>query len=322
MGTFVARRIAPLVLAGGFAVACTPRSPAPAQPAPARSAAALQSLSLATAPDRFLAAGDVRLRYREIGRGEPVVLLHGMTRDLDDWRGVADSLALDRHVIALDERGFGQSSKFTEPARFGTAMADDVVRLLDHLRIRRAHLVGHSMGAAVAANVAARYPERVASASLLAPPSYADSAAFAQSNAGWVADLERGAGMGRFFQWLFLGMPDCVAAGASTAALAANPPATVAAVFRSMSALMIPASRAGTVRVPALVAVGSHDPLLARARWLASWWPRARLLEVPDADHGTIAGRPEVLAAVRALMQTRTTSRMPSAHTPEVAHAP
>jgi pimeloyl-ACP methyl ester carboxylesterase len=66
------------------------------------------------APDRFFTIGDVRLRYREIGRGEPVVLLHGATRSLEDWAGFGDSLAVDHRVIALDLRGHGQSSKFTE----------------------------------------------------------------------------------------------------------------------------------------------------------------------------------------------------------------
>jgi pimeloyl-ACP methyl ester carboxylesterase len=112
------------------------------------------------------------------------------------------------------------------------------------------------MGAVVAANVAVRYPARVASAALVAPPSYADSAASAQATAGWVADLNGGAGMSRFIKWIFPGTSDSVATAWSAEALAANPPATVAAAMRSMAALMVPATRASTVRVPALVAAG------------------------------------------------------------------
>jgi hypothetical protein len=62
----------------------------------AQGRAAAPAARLSEARDRFLVAGDVRLRYREIGRGDPVVLLHGATRDLESWVGFADSLAADQ----------------------------------------------------------------------------------------------------------------------------------------------------------------------------------------------------------------------------------
>ena len=298
--------IASLVLVGTSVSNCAPRSAAVGPTT--RVATGKSAAPLASAPDQFFTDGDVRLRYRETGRGQPVVLLHGLTRSLDDWAGVGDSIALDYHVIAVDERGFGQSTRFTDPARFGRAMADDVVRLMDHLQIQRAHLVGHSMGAVVAANVAIRYPARVASVSLVAPPSFPDSAAFAQANAGWVMDLEAGKGMGRMLQWLFPYWPDGNAAGVSDAALTTNPPVTLAAVLRSMAALMVTDAQVSTARVPMLAAVGTHDPLLVQTRWIASRWPGARLLEIPGADHGVVVGDPAVLAAIRHILSTRTTS--------------
>ncbi|HJU64507.1 MAG TPA: alpha/beta fold hydrolase, partial [Gemmatimonadaceae bacterium] len=126
--------------------------------------------AIARAPDQYATLGDVRLRYREIGRGEAVVMLHGMARSLEDWIGLGDSLARDHRVIAVDQRGFGKSSRFSDSRRFGVELAEDVVRLLDHLDIERAHLVGHSMGARVAAAVAARHPDRVESVTLVAGP--------------------------------------------------------------------------------------------------------------------------------------------------------
>lgn len=272
----------------------------------AQGTAAAPAARLSEATDRFLVAGDVRLRYREIGRGEPVVLLHGATRNLESWVGLADSLAIDQHrVIALDLRGHGQSSKFTDRAHFGAAMVDDVVHLLDNLHIHRAHLVAHSLGAVIAANVAARYPARVVSASLVAPPLYADSAAYMQVYGAGIADIEHGAGMARLTQVIFPGMPDSIAKAASLAMLAATPAALYAALFGSVSSLALPPSTAAAVRgVPALVMVGSADPLITQARWLASWWPDARLIEVPGANHGSVIDRPEVWAAIRRQMRT------------------
>jgi pimeloyl-ACP methyl ester carboxylesterase len=96
------------------------------------------------------------------------------------------------------------------------------------------------------------------------------------------------------------------------AILAANPAPTLAAVFASVSTLTLPPSAVNAVRgVPTLIAAGTNDPLLRQARWLASWWPDARLVEVPGADHGNVFGRPEVWAAVRQLLRTRAAAASP-----------
>jgi pimeloyl-ACP methyl ester carboxylesterase len=275
-------------------------------PAPATTASPAVTVpgSLATAPDKFLAGADVRLRYRDSGRGEPVVFLHGLAGRLDQWFGLADSLAPGYRVIALDERGFGESTKFTDPQRYGQLMVDDVVRLLDTLRISRAHFVGHSMGAVIAANLALRYPERVITASLLAPPMYVDSLAFAGASATYAADLEGGAGFTRMIQFLEAGTSDSVAARWSSQVLASNPPSIVVPALRSMGGLMIATTQAGRLQAPTLIAVGTRDGLLPQDRWLATWWPHARLLEVPEVGHGAIIQRPEVWAAVRSMMRT------------------
>ncbi len=309
MVLFMTRRSPIVVLVAAVLMGCASRSPAIDPGTAAVRSAPLPASTLAKAADRFFVAGDVRLRYREVGRGAPVVLLHGATRSLEDWVQIGDSLAVDHRVITLDLRGHGQSSRFTERARFGSEMVDDVVRLLDHLHIQRAHLVGHSLGAVVAANVAARYPTRVATVSLIAPPLYADWAAYMQVYGAALAELESGVGMARYNQLIFPGISDSVATAWSVAALAATPAPTLAAVFGSMSVLMIPPSAAAAVRgVPTLIAVGTDDPLLRQARWLASWWPDARLLELPGANHGTVMGQPELWTAVRQLMRARATS--------------
>ena len=88
--------------------------------------------------------------------GQPVVLLHGFSGSLDTgWveTGVLPTLASDYRVIALDSRGHGKSDKPHDPQSYGLQMGQDVVRLLDHLHIARAHIVGHSMGAGITAKL-------------------------------------------------------------------------------------------------------------------------------------------------------------------------
>jgi pimeloyl-ACP methyl ester carboxylesterase len=292
------RRFASLIVGCSFVASCGPRLP---QVAPVRLDLAGVPTPLANATDEYFDFGDVRFHYRETGTGQPVILLHGFSRSIADWSGLGDSLARDHRVIVLDERGHGQSTHFTDPARYGRGMADDVIRLMDHLHLQRAHLVGHSMGAAVAANAAVRHPDRVASVVLLAPPSFPDSSAFAQADAPWVADLEAGRGMAPLLMWLFPHWPDSTATRASAEALTTNNPATLAAVLRAMGGLMVAESQVARARVAMVAAAGSRDPLLPNTRWIASRWPNARMIEVPDADHGNVVSDPVVLAAIRHL---------------------
>src|SRR5688500_10802099 len=159
--------------------------------------------SLLTATDQQFTADGITLRYRDVGRGDPILLIHGYSASLESMAGIAGALPQEYRIVALDVRGFGRSTKFADKARFGQHMVDDVVRLMDHLKLARAHLIGHSMGALIAANVAARYPDRVATATLVAGPFYADEPTFEHETSRWTADLESGKGLTNFMLWLF-----------------------------------------------------------------------------------------------------------------------
>ena len=130
---------------------------------------ALLFLSLAL-PGRVEAADDVfdsngiKIRYLTEGKGEPIVLLHGWMGDSSMWGRLDTNPATKEYqLIAVDLRGHGKSGKPHDPEKYGPEMAEDVVRLLDHLKLPKAHLVGYSMGAIVAGKVAATHPERVLS---------------------------------------------------------------------------------------------------------------------------------------------------------------
>lgn len=125
---------------------------------------------------------DVTLSVQDTGAGSPVMLLHGWPDTADLWRHPVPALAAGGYrVLAPDLRGSGESSKPAETEAYAAPrMVGDVVGLLDHLGVERAHLVGHDWGAAFAWMTAALVPDRVASVTAL---SVGHPAAF--GNAGW-----------------------------------------------------------------------------------------------------------------------------------------
>ena len=111
----------------------------------------------------------IRVRYSRQGTGDKtVVLLHGFGGDIDNWLFNVGPLAAVADVVALDLPGHGES-EIKLPGTSVEALAGFVAAVLDRLDIERAHLAGHSLGAAVAAQVALDHPERVAGLVLIAP---------------------------------------------------------------------------------------------------------------------------------------------------------
>lgn len=119
----------------------------------------------------FAEVDGIRVRYARRGpqRGVPVLLLHGFGGDLDNWLFNLDALAETSPVIALDLPGHGQSSPTLPGAGDAKSFAGFVARFLDQLDVERAHVVGHSMGAAIGAQLALDAPSRVASLALVCP---------------------------------------------------------------------------------------------------------------------------------------------------------
>jgi 3-oxoadipate enol-lactonase len=102
--------------------------------------------------------------YDIAGSGPPVVLLHGAFLDRRSWDHQLPEFARRFQVIRYDIRPFGESSR---PDK-AYSVPDDLLRVLDHLKIERAHLVGHSFGGGAALDFALLHPERVASLVLAA----------------------------------------------------------------------------------------------------------------------------------------------------------
>lgn len=142
----------------------------PSQAGPSGSAPsqASQAAGAQTAPDpeverhEFTTSDGVRLHYARLGdEGTPVILIHGFGGQAQTWldNGIAHTLARNHRVVVPDMRGHGRS----EGPRAGD-MALDVIELMDHLAMERAHVHGFSMGGSIVAQLMARVPDRLITA--------------------------------------------------------------------------------------------------------------------------------------------------------------
>jgi len=122
----------------------------------------------------FASLSTGQIFYRDQGLGEKIILLHGFGASSRNFEGLTEHLSENYRVYALDFPGFGLSSKQADDQNNFAGQVKTVIEFMDYQNINQAYLIGHSMGGAVAAQVAADYPERVNKLVLL------DTAGFGQ----------------------------------------------------------------------------------------------------------------------------------------------
>lgn len=124
----------------------------------------------------FAPVGDVQMYYEVHGAGDPILFVHGGGGSVTgSWPSeYVTGLSKDFRVILADSRGHGRTADGNGPLTYGR-LTFDVVRLLDHLGIDRAHIVGHSMGAITGLHLLVDFPDRVRTATLLAGAYHVDN---------------------------------------------------------------------------------------------------------------------------------------------------
>ena len=228
----------------------------------------------------------IDIAYLDEGEGEPIVLVHGFasTKEMNwvypGW--VTTLTRAVRRVVALDNRGHGQSTKLYDPADYQMAlMADDVRALLDHLNIERADVMGYSMGARITAFLTVSHPERVRSAII--------------------------GGLGiRLIEGHGDVMSEIIADALEAPSLAdvSDPTGRQFRAFaeqtksdlRALAACMrrprqtLSREQIAGIAVPILVAVGSNDEVAGSGPALAALIPGARAVDIPGRDHMLAVG--------------------------------
>lgn len=113
-------------------------------------------------------ANNINIYYEIHGNGTPLILIGGLASDHNGWETVLGEFAKKFQVIIFDNRGAGQSD--VTPAPYSTQLlAEDVVGLMDALEIPSAHVLGHSLGSAIAQQLAINFPEKIKKLIIHAP---------------------------------------------------------------------------------------------------------------------------------------------------------
>lgn len=113
---------------------------------------------------QFFDANGCKIHYRVEGNGPPLILVHGYAINADinwRWSGLIRKLKKHFTVISFDLRGHGLSDKPSKPNSYGLEMVKDVVRLMDHLNIPKANVMGYSMGGFITLKLITMYPDRL-----------------------------------------------------------------------------------------------------------------------------------------------------------------
>jgi len=236
---------------------------------------ALAFILIAGAPARaevFDSAG-VKIHYVVAGKGDPVILIHGLMASAQinwEWPGIISELAKNHRVVALDCRGHGRSDKPVRDDQYGVNMVEDVVRLMDHLHIKRAKVVGYSMGGMIAMKMMVLHPKRVSSAVL--------------GGMGWMEN-------GNIFP------------GYTNASQNA-----IEACIRGFKGLAVSAEAVRNIKTPFIVIVGDLDPLrLLYVEPLHQLRPDVRIELVAGAGHLNCIFQPAFKADLKAFVDGQAT---------------
>ena len=266
--------------------------------------------------DRYFDSAGVVLHYAEAGAGDAVVLLHSFTGNLyrDFVRcGLFAALAGRHRTIAFDLRGHGRSGKPHDPRQYGREMALDVVRLLDHLQLDRAHIVGYSLGAHIVAQLLSLHPERFITATLGGAPRRGPWSPDDDRRAAIEArEMEQGV---LRTQILRLWPPEMPPPGdeeiriRTATYLEGNDAAALAAARRANRDQVVSDDALRNAGVPILGLVGSRDAYRGAFSALAKAMPPLTLVEIDGAAHDDALARAEFREALLAFLHEHPAGR-------------
>ncbi len=237
------------------------------------------------------------LAYERIGRGEPLVLIHGFPLDHTIWERVVPLLEQEFDLILPDVRGFGQSDVGATPFHMDD-LASDVAALLDHVGLEAAFLAGHSMGGYISLAFLAAYPQRLRGLALVASQAAADAPERRAARYTQIRQIEEeGIGSVVAFMTEKLTPDENLRKGLHDLMKKQRPLAFIGAL-RAIAERRETLSLLQQVTFPVVVIHGQSDALIPieRAHEVKAAVPHAHLVELPGGGHMPMLEFPQAVA--------------------------
>lgn len=244
---------------------------------------ATSAFAQSTPENQYFDSAGVRIRYIELGSGEPVIAMHGLARNSDTWLERVADLAQNHRLILFDQRGHGLSDKPHTVAQYGREMGHDVIRLMDHLNIPKAHILGYSIGIAPIGMAITENESRFI------------SAVFGGGTAIWewgsAKDLFNQRNYERFLntsrpQTLGPGMED-------------QDSIALANLRLGEKELVVSKQSFSELSIPILAIVGSEDPALEAVENFKSTFPAIELIVIEGGTHLSVPEHPEFIESIQ-----------------------
>jgi pimeloyl-ACP methyl ester carboxylesterase len=246
----------------------------------------------------------VELAYEEIGQGTPVLLVHGFPLDHTIWLQVAEGLKDEARVIMPDLRGFGASPDSNEVFTM-RLLAEDLLALIDRLKLEKVVLVGHSMAGYTALSFAHAYPNRLAGLGLVATQADADTPERRQARLVTARETKR-----RGVRYIADGMPSKLTLNVDIqkdlhASIMKSRTDSLVNALKGMADRSDANPWLAAITVPTVVIAGGKDQLIppARSQTMAQILSKGWLVEIPEAGHMPMLENPTmVISALRQLI--------------------
>ncbi len=242
----------------------------------------------------YFNSNGVSIHYTDEGEGTiPVILIHGFAVNADiNWRkpGIINTLYPDFKVVALDLRGHGLSAKPEDPSAYGIEMVKDVIRLMDSLKIEKAHIAGYSLGGFIAIKLATLHPERILSLSVLGSGwENPDEYRFEESAKELIKSLENNKGVNPLSTHLKRtnikpGKIHNLWVRILTRYF--NNPKAIIGVIKGIPQITVSQKEIGKLnKIPICIIVGEKDPLISSAKKLKEVLPHSELYIIQGKNH-------------------------------------
>jgi len=232
---------------------------------------------------QYFDSNGVRIRYIELGAGEPVIAVHGFSRNSDSWLKRVSGLAENHRLILFDARGHGLSDKPHRASEYGKEMGRDIVRLMDHLEIDKTHIVGYSLGAWLVSWAITENESRFISVVL----------------GGGVPRWEWGNAQDRLTQQTYTRLINSSPRQMAQLGNDGLDQIALANVRLGQKDMIVTKQGLADLKAPVLLIVGSEDPALEGIQDFKNTFPFMELNVIEGANHLSTPERPEFLESIQ-----------------------